>query len=260
MLRTRSLVLAISALMLMLSTPASALTIDFEGQANGESGGVGIANGFNYNVGGINVHAYADVPPPGNHLGLAIFDSRNPGPNSAGADPDLLTDPLAGTGNILILQNNNFAAKTGNVFDTPNDDEQGGQFFFDFSTGVELLSIGLIDVNQGGMMSVILRDSGIGTRTFMVPDGWNGDVDQNPSVGYQDLDLTDIVNNQIGIGNGLPATGSDANGFNPLDVVQLEITFDGSAAVDNLTFIPEPGTALLLGAGLAGLGLRGRRA
>ncbi len=234
---------------LVAATPALALQIDFESEANGAAGP------FQYVFPGVTVDVTADTPPPGNHLGLAAFDSDPAGPNNAGADPDLLVD----TGKILILQNNLFAGMTGPNFTVPNDDEDGGQFFFDFDTGITLTSIGLIDVNQSGMMTLILRDSGIGTRTYSVPDGWNGDVDQDPLKGYQDLDLTTLVN-QIGIGNGLPATALDLNGFVASDVVQLEITFGGSAAVDNLVFVPEPGTALLVGLGLLAMGVQRTRA
>jgi hypothetical protein len=247
MLRARSFIVSLAVL--LLAGTGQALTLDFESEVNGQAGPL------QYVFPGVTVDVVADTPPPGNHLGLAVFDSDPAGPNSAGADPDLLVD----TGNILILQNNNFPAKTGNVFNTPNDDENGGQFFFNFSTPVQLISLGLIDINAGGMLSVILRDSAIGTRTYSVPNGWNGDVDINPLVGYQDLDLTTLVN-QIGIGNGQAATAVDLNGFDASSVVQLEILFSGSAGVDNLVFVPEPGTALLVGLGLLGLGLRGRRA
>ena len=90
-----------------------------------------------------------------------------------------------------------------------------------------------------------------------MPNGWTGDVAAG-DVGIQTLDLTTLAD-QIGVGPGmLIATAAETPGFDANGVVQVEINFGGSAAVDNVTFVPEPGTALLVGLGLAALGVRRR--
>jgi hypothetical protein len=245
-------VASIALAALFAATSAQALTIDFESRPNGEAGP------FQVTFPGLTVDVSADVPPPGDHAGLAIFDSDPAGPNAGGDDADLLVD----TGNILILQNGDAPYTTQTVpgiFDTPNDDEDGGIFYFDFNSPVFMASIDLIDINAGGMLSVILRDGSTGSRTYLVPNGWTGDVAAG-DVGIQTLDLTTLAD-QIGVGPGmLIATASESAGFDANDVVQVEINFGGSAAVDNVTFIPEPGTAMLVGLGLAAMGARRRSA
>lgn len=236
---------------LLLASSATALTIDFEGQPNGEAGP------FQYVFPGVTVDVTADTPPPGDHEGLAIFDSDTGGPNDGLADQDLVVDH----GNILILQNGSGSYPTQTVpgiFDVANDDEDGGIFYFDFSTSVLLSSIELIDINGMGMLDVILRDSAGETRTYAVPDQWTGDITQPGQVGFQVLDLTTLAD-QLGVGPGGLATASQTALFDPSDVVQLEVSFGGSAAVDNLVFVPEPTTALLLGLGLGVMGWRSRR-
>ena len=115
-----------------------------------------------------------------------------------------------------------------------------------------LLSIELIDINGGGMTTITLFDSGDDTRTYQVPDDWTGDITQL-GPGFDTLDLTD-TNPQAGAGPGNPlATASDSPGFDPDDVVSMTVFFNGSAGIDNVSFVPEPSTALLLWLGLAGL-------
>lgn len=230
-----------------LTAPAFAVTIDFESNVNGEAGP------FAYATSAANVSITSDTPPPGNHLGVAIFDSDSAGPNAGGGDPDLLVD----RGNVLILQNNNFGTQSvGGIFDTPNDDEQGGQFFITFDAPVSMTSLDLVDINGGGMLSVILSDSLAGTRTYTVPNDWTGDITVIPP-GWQTLDLTTLLP-QVGIGGGGNATAADLGGFDIDDVVGIEINFSGSAAIDNITFVPEPTTALLVGLGLAAMAVRRR--
>lgn len=248
--RATALPLAVLTTLLLLAGSAAAITIDFEGQPNGEAGP------FQYVYPGVTVDATADTPPPGDHLGLAIFDSDFGGPNDGGNDQDLVVDH----GNILILQNDVYGTQTTpGIFDTANDDEDGGQFFFDFSSPVYMASIELIDINGGGMLSVILRDSANETRTYQVPNKWTGDITVPGEPGFQVLDLT-ILADQLGVGPGGYATASQSLGFDSNDVVQMELNFSGSAAVDNLVFVPEPTTGLLVALGLGAMGWRRRRA
>ncbi len=229
----------------LLVSPAGAVSIDFEGQPNGEAGP------FGYVFGAITVTADATAPPR-DHLGLAIFDSNPAGPNAGSLDDDLLTGDGSGPDNILIVQNNDFPAQTGGAFDTPNDDEDGGLIEFTFSSAVTLLSIELIDIDGGGMTTITLFDSGNDTRTYLVPDDWTGDITQT-GPGLDTLDLTD-TNPQAGDGPGNPlATASDTAGFDPTDVTSMTVFFNGSAGLDNVSFVPEPSTGLLAALGLLGL-------
>jgi len=202
------------------------------------------------------------------HLGATIFDSDPAGPNSAGADPDLLVD----TGNVLMLQNASFPATTldgtyGLLYDTPNDNSNvndNGSLIFDFTASpwgsVHLLSLDLIDANGGFLGAVILTDTSNNTRTYTIPTMWTGDIDVCIGCdGYDTLDLTSLIA-QLGEGGSSTSVIEDL-GFDDFHVKTLEVQFIGnpsSGALDNITFIPEPSTGLLLLSGLAALA-HGRR-
>ena len=236
---------------LLGASQAAAITLDFETEDDGVTP---LGNGQKIDVGS-EFGTFVDISSggPGPNLGPAIFDSTDPGPNSGGADKDLLVN----LGNILILQNDAFPAMTGDFFDTPNDEEAGGTVFFDWINPVEMTSIDLVDINGNGPLTVILEDSGGDTRTYAVPMFWTFDVQVSLN-GYDTLDLTTLLD-QIGEDGGT-ATASETAGFDPTDVVQLRVVHTGSAGLDNVVFIPEPGSALLLAFGSLALLHRRRSA
>ncbi len=181
-------------------------------------------------------------------LGAAIFDSDPTGPNAGGADDDLLVD----LGNILIIQNNAFPTQTTpGIFDTPNDEENGGTLVFSFINAVMPLSIDVVDINGNGPADAILTDSNGLTRTFNMPMNWTFDIASSGPDGYETLDLTTLAP-QLGEG-GASATAFEDAGFDINSVVELEVIFTGSAGIDNLSFIPEPSSLLLLSLGLVAL-------
>jgi len=237
----------LAALALCFFAPASAwalTTLDFEGLTNGVGGPFLV----------VAPDANVTITGSGPNLGPAAFDSDPAGPNLGGVDEDLLVD----TGMVLILQSTDNPAMTGAHFDVPNDEADGGTLHFAFSNNVGLVSVDLIDINGNGPASITLFDSGGDSRIYSVPMWWTGDIeDGDPGIGT--LDLNTLLP-QAGVGPGNPlATVSEIGAFDEFDVVSMDIWFGGSAAVDNLSFVPEPGTIVLVGLGLVGLQLHQRR-
>lgn len=198
------------------------------------------------------------------HLGAAIFDSTVNGPNDDGGvkatseDPDLLIN----RGNILILQNDQHPGSTidpthGLVFNIPNDENRepdDGSIVFDFLVPVELESIVLVDVDEGGHVVLTMTD-GLGfQREYSVPAKWTHDLTVAP-VGFDTL-MLNTLSPQAGEGSGGDATASEDFGFNPMDVRALEVAIladpgPSSVGIDDLIFVvvPEPSTAALCLAG-----------
>jgi len=250
MKRTQLITFA-AAVAALSATTAQADIIDFEGLDNGLDVET-TATAFSNVSGGVTTTLLRPNGGSGNHLGAAIFDSNDPGPNTGGGDPDLIVN----LGNILILQNNDFPDQTGDpdIWDTPDDDLNGGTVIFDFDEAVRLLSIDLIDINGNGNLLITLTDSFGLSREYEVPDEWTGDPDEGQP-GFGTLDLTTLAA-QTGGGPGMPdATASE--------VVSLTVSFNGSGGLDNVSFllaseIPAPGAlALLATAGC--IGMRRRR-
>jgi len=245
-------------LLALAAGPAGAVTIDFEGLANGtellgaEFAGVTISS--------------SDKGT--SHLGPTIFDSSKPGPNDAGGDPDL----LVGLGNVMILQNTAFPTQTvAGVFDTPNDEADfsptgEGHALFTFDSAIELQTITLIDLNGGAEVDVLLTDLLGNTLEYEVPEMWTNDIDDCGFTcdGFAILDLQELgaQAGEPGAGGVTPAP-TVIGAYDDTQVVTMELRFHGanpSAAIDDITFVPEPGTAVLVGLGLAAVGARRRSA
>lgn len=187
------------------------------------------------------------ISSTGNNLGATIFDSSFGGPNAGGSDKDL----IVGLGNLLMLQTNGSSAQTvPGIFDVPNDSANGGSFVFDFATGLQPLTIDLVDIDENNAAFITLTDSLGRERMYDVPGGWTNDIDADGGVGFWTLDLTTLAD-QEGENAGSFAIASEDAGFDGFDVVQLEVVLPGSGAIDNLTLVPTPGSAVLaIGAGL----------
>jgi hypothetical protein len=200
------------------------------------------------------------------HLGATIFDSTPGGPNAGGSDQDL----LVGLGNIVVLQNTTLPATTldptyGLLYDEPNDEASinPGSLEVSFLGGpVELLSLDLIDANGGFGADVTLTDSLGNTRLYVIPSMWSDDIAAcgGGCNGFETLDMTSLIG-QTGEGGGTTSVVNGA-GFDPGDVTSLSVLLTGnpgSGGIDNITFIPEPTTGILVGLGLLGLGIARRR-
>jgi hypothetical protein len=97
---------------------------------------------------------------------------------------------------------------------------------------------------------------------------WTNDIEDCGFAcdGYATFDLQSLIAQAGEAGAGGIAPPPVVTGpYDELNVTSLELRFNGgspSAAVDNLSFIPEPSTALLVGLGLVGMARlrqRGRR-
>ena len=177
--------------------------------------------------------------------GLAVaFDSNA----SDTRDPDLEFGngwsggnlaPDTRLGNMLIIQENNIGCGDG-VCNEP-DDEGGrpaGSLVFQFDVSVLSFGFDLVDVED--------TNSENGSITFY--DGFETlTIDMSTFLaGYE---LGDNSANQVA-----PFVVAELAGIDEID--RVDINLGGSGAVDNVTFlpIPEPSTALLLGAALLALG------
>ena len=161
----------------------------------------------------------------------------------------------------------------GFVFDTPDDTGadfidppvgnlqiSGATIVFEFRDEVELISIDLVDADDGATAVLTLIDANDNERVYAVEDEFSFDITDrglpNDAQGFDTLFLNTLLD-QTGEGGGVASVFSEDLGFDPTAVVQLDVSFGGSSGLDNLTFIPEPGSLTLLG--LAGLALLRRR-
>jgi hypothetical protein len=170
----------------------------------------------------------------GANLGPAIFDSTPGGPNDPSQDRDL----LVGSGNVLILQNSDSPAQTvTDVFDRPNDDQDGGQLVFDFDLPVRTLSLVLVDIDAGSSQasSVTLTDNRGRTRVYTVPPRWTTDLILEGPPGRGTLDLTALAPQA---GHLSTATVSEQAGFDAGHVTRMLVTLGSSGAVDDITWSP----------------------
>lgn len=197
----------------------------------------------------------------GNNRGATVFDSSETGPNNPGPDLDL----LAGIGNLVMLQTSSGSANgnqtTPGIFDNPNDSAAGGEYTLDFDNPTELVSIDLVDVDDGNAIFVTLTDANGLTRTYDVPNMWTGEpVINGMSDGFGSLLLLD-ANDQAGPGGTTAIFAEDA-GYDASQVASLHIDFDGSGGWGNLRFVgivPAPGTMALAFVGFGIAGVRRRR-
>ncbi len=246
---TRKLFVALVAVGLVVpATFAELITFDVG------DGGMVLQNGMPVDSPG----AFGDVftiGSTGDNLGSVVFDSNPVGPNADAADQDLLIDMT----NILILQDRDQPGQNGGLVTSPNDSFEGGSIMFDFSVAgfdIEVQSIDVIDIDEGSAMTLTLTDAFGRSREVGVPSGFTGDI-RDGDVGTALIDL--LGGPQVSpIDGGLLTTVGQEAGFDSTNIVSLLVDLSGSSALDNLRFVPEPTTALLLCGGLVAL-MRRRR-
>jgi len=161
-----------------------------------------------------------------------------PGTSCTGGDPDLATGPSFGTtpqGLVLIIEE---SSRLDPVPD-PDDDARGGSFIFSFDSPVFLGTVTLLDIDTNPRITDVTFD-------FEYADG-------AAELGVAAASLFPM----------LLGTETDDNSLTKFSlsrksVKELEINFDGSGAVAELTYsvsvVPLPAGAWLLLGGLGALG------
>jgi len=102
---------------------------------------------------------------------------------------------------------------------------------------------------------------GVGTagNNSLTPNGFNGNIVDGMDYGLYAGDVTTAnLNNRLLTIGSITFTWSGASGFTDADI-SGEALFGLGTQPDSTGFVPEPGTGLLLGAGLVGLGWYRRR-
>jgi hypothetical protein len=242
-------------LIFLLANSASAEVIDFESFSHGDEL-------TSVTVGNVTVN-FSAVNTGGGPDKLAIFDTGMTGTS----DPDLEGPPSTNwaggnlapstaVGKAFIIQENTtgYNPPGDTVFDDPDDEAGGGNINIDF--GIDLLDI-QFDFLDSEIGEVVARHYEI----HFYDDGV--ELSGSP-VMFEDFITASspFYDPTIAFGNHYANTlmsisSSDVGGV--FDEIELHIS--GSGGFDNLVFtpVPEPTTLLLLGIGLASLGVVSRR-
>ena len=263
---TTALVSILLAMLLLLMPPraeGASITLDFETDAAGNP--ILAKQIIDDEYAGFGVTILVDNVGGGPDLGVA-FDSGNP----TGGDTDLATPGTVGNfvppgvpiseatlGNLLIIQEHG-AEDPGNPgFITHAPDDEGsnpaGNITFTFDGPIASFGFHLVDIEdnsaeQGGYFAAFYSGGNqVGSVTF-------GDL---TTVGHAFYDPTIVFGNNS-VNRVQPFLASDPFFSSSAPFFDMVIiSLGGSGAVDNVVFnpvpVPEPGTLLLLGTGLAGL-------
>ena len=238
-------------LAILWSSPAAALTLDFEGPGHGAvintMGGVGIS-GDNFSS-GPDLAVIFDTTL----TGTADQDLQFTSPGIPGGETGWAAGNLPSNfflGNILIIQENDTGCATGTC---SNPDDEGsrpaGTLTFDFSGHGVFRELGfdIVDVESEsavkGSLEFFLGAGSLGTVSFNTFTGAAGMIHGNNTLNR----IAPVSLLSLGLG-----THFD----------RVSITMGGSSGLDNVvaTPIPEPSSVVLFAAGFAVVAAFGRHA
>ncbi len=222
-----------------------AATIDFNSLAHGEVVTTQFVGSNGVTISAVNPNRSHDLAIAFGSLETGTSDPDLEGPTWAKGNlaPDTVLDKL-----LIIAEKS--AQSTPGIVNDPDDEghRPAGELILEFSSAMTAFGLDLVDVEsvsaENGALTFFLGGAEVGEVTFdMFTDSLSAYYD--PSVGYGNNSANRIA----------PITALDlsATGFD-----KVVVSMGGSGAIDNLNFVPEPGSALLLAAGL-GAGLLRRR-
>lgn len=220
---------------------AAALTIDFEGFSNGQilssfGGGAGT-----HSFGSLDV-TFSGLEGDNGNGRVVVFDTDDGSNNS---DPDLHSpftqDAYSvgpnNPGNALIVQDDSNLSSCSGGFCTDPDDEVDSAFILDFSRGVRLSSIDVLDIGEATLDLFFANALLASIDVPGVGGSGNGGDDNKSGTFVLDDQFADLV------------------------IDRFVFSLGNSGAIDNIvvTSVPVPAALPLFGAALAIFGWAARR-